>query len=223
VGKQFADGDNPPLTVVGIVGNVHYGSLEKPYMMQYYRLITAEPFWANKFVIRTAYNPESLAPLVQKSIWSVDPSEPVTHVQTMEHLLNAMTLQRKFETGVVTGFAGMALFLSALGLFGVASLSASRRTREFGIRLALGAKGSQIVRLELARSFAVAAIGLIVGLLASLGVSRAIAALLYQVSPWNMEIFSLAAIVLAASATIAGLIPAACAARTDPAAALRVE
>lgn len=223
IGKQFTDGENPPLKVIGVVGNVHNGSLEKPAMMQFYRLIAANPYYADTFVIRSAYPPESLIPLVRKVIWHLDASEPVTHVQTMEHLMEAVTLQRRFETGLLSGFAAVALFLSALGLFGIASLSAARRTREFGIRLAVGATCGQIVRLELARTATTVMVGLGFGLLASIAMARAMIGLLYKVTPCSGEIFAAAALVLIASALLAGWLPARRAARIDPAAALRIE
>ena len=174
-------------------------------------------------MLRAAYDPESLTPLVQKTIWDLDASEPVTHVQTMEHLLSAMTLPRRFETGLLGSFAAVALFLSALGLFGVASLSAARRTREFGIRLAVGASGGQIMRLELARTTRMVMIGLGLGLLASMAVAPMMAGLLFRVSPWNGETFVLAALVLSASALLAAWLPARRAASVDPATALRIE
>lgn len=223
IDKQFADGDKPSLQVIGVVGDVHNGSLEKPAMMQFYRLISADPYYADTFVIRSGYDPGSLMPLVQRVVWQSDASEPVTHVQTMERLLEAVTLERRFETGLLSSFAAVALFLSAMGLFGVASLSAARRTREFGIRLAVGATGNQIVRLELARTATMVMAGLAAGLLISLAVARAMGGLLYRVEPWNGEIFSMAALVLVASALLAGWLPARRAAHTDPASALRIE
>ena len=223
LGKQFADGDNPPLTVVGVVNDVHNASLEKPEMMQFYRLVTANPYYVDTFVMRVAHDPESLIPLVQKTIWRFDASEPVTHAQTMERLLEAVTLQRRFETELLSGFAAAALFFSGLGLFSVASLSAARRTREFGIRLAVGATRGQIIRLELARTATVLGVGLGLGLFVSVAVARAMASLLYKMTPWSGEIFAVSAIVLAGSALLAGWLPAQRAARIDPAAALRIE
>jgi putative ABC transport system permease protein len=141
----------------------------------------------------------------------------------MEHLLRALTLQRRFETGLLSSFAGVALFLSALGLFAVASLSATRRTREFGIRLAVGATGNQIVRLELGRTAGMVVVGLGSGLVASMLVARAMAGLLYGVTPGSGTIFTQAALVLMAAALLAGWLPARRAARIDPATALRIE
>lgn len=223
IGRQFQDGDNPPSKVIGVVGDVHNESLEKPPMMQFYRLLTASPYYADTFVIRSAYDPESLIPLVQKTIWQLDASEPVTHVQTMEHLLESVTLRRRFETALLGSFAVIALFLSAIGLFGVASLSVTKRTREFGIRLAVGATGGQIVRLELARMAAMVLTGLGFGLIVSLAIARMMAGLLFRVAPWSGEIFALSALVLVASALLAGWLPARRAAHIDPATALRDE
>ncbi len=223
IGKQFMDGDNPPFKVAGVVGNVHNASLEKPEMMQFYRLISADPFYADIFVMRSVQDPQTLIPLVQKTIWRLDASEPVTHAQTMQHLLQAVTLERRFAIGLLTSFAAVALFLSALGLFGVTSLSAARRTREFGIRLAVGASRGQILRLEIGRTAAMVTVGLGPGLLASIVVARAMTGFLYQVSPGSAGIFTVAAFVLIGAALVAAWLPARRAARTDPAAALRVE
>jgi putative ABC transport system permease protein len=221
IGKQFTDGDNPPVKVMGVVDNVHNGSLEKPEMMQFYRLIVAAPYYADTFVIRSTHEPERLIPAVQKAIWQLDASEPVTHAQSMQHLLEAVTLQRRFVAVLLSSFAVVALFLSALGLFSVASLSAARRTREFGVRLAIGATGGEIARLELARTARIVMAGLGLGLLISITVARTMAGLLYRVTPWSGEIFATATVVLIVSALLAGWLPARRAARIDPATALR--
>jgi predicted permease len=222
LGQRFSNGDNPALTVVGVVGDVYYGSLEKPLMMQYYQLFTANPY-LQTFVLRTAYDPQRLVPLVQKAIWSVDASEPVTRVRTMDELLRAATSQRRFETWLLGAFAGLALFLSALGLFAVTSLSAARRTREFGIRIAVGASSYQIVGLELRRTVVTLGFALATGLMTAAAVARMMSSLLYRVTPWNLEIFGVATFVLALTALLAAAGPAIRAARIDPAAALRAE
>ncbi len=223
IGKRFSDGDNPPVRVIGVVGNVHYGSLEKPEMMQFYRLLSASPYYSDTLVIRSHMNPAGLVPLVQRAVWQLDAAEPVTHPQTMERILQSVTLPRRFGTGLLASFAAVALFLSALGLFGVASLSVARHTREFGIRLAVGATAAQILRLELTRTGVIVLSGLAAGLLLSLAVARAMGGLLYRVSPWSGDIFIAVALVLAASALSAAWLPAQRAANIDPASALRVE
>ena len=149
LGKQFRDGGNPPVTVVGIVGDIHNGSLESEPRMQFYVPLAAEPWSGQYFMIRTRIDPAAILPAAQQTVWRLDPEAPVSHPQIMERLLQSVTLDRRFETGLVAGFAGTALFLATVGIFSVASLSIARRTREFGIRLALGAGTIDLIRLEM--------------------------------------------------------------------------
>ena len=223
IGKQIAEGDDPPYTVIGVAGDVHGGSLESEPRMQFYRLITANPDWANSFVIRCAVDPLSLVPQVQKAVWSLDASEPVTHAQTMERLLSSVTLERRFETALVGGFAAVAVFLSAIGLFSIVSLAVARRIREIGIRMALGATASGILKLELSRAFLIISTGLMAGLVLTLILARSMTALLYRVSAWNLRIYAVAAALLTIFALAAAWFPARRAARIDPASALRHE
>lgn len=223
VGKQLTDGDHPPFTVLGVIGDVHNGSLERETMMQYYRPLAADPYYSDTFLLRTAVNPASHIEAVQKAVSRLDPSEPVTHPQTMEHVFQAVTLERRLETALLTGFAAIALFLSALGIFGIASLSVARRSREFGIRFALGATGAHVVRLEFRRTLAILVFGLAAGMIACLALSRLLTTLLYGVTPWNGTTYLLAVLTLAVSALLAAWIPARRAANIDPAATLRLE
>lgn len=222
IGQQFGDGDNPPVTVIGVVGDIHNGSLESPPGMQFYVPLEADP-WADNYMIRTRSDPMAMLPLIQQTVWRLDPEQPVSHPQTMERLVAASTLDRRFETGLIAGFATAALLLAALGLFGVASLSVARRTREFGVRLALGARASDLLRLELARTLVMVTIGLAAGLAVSLALGRAVASLLYGVAPWSPLVYGAAIIVLAIPARAAAMIPARRAARVDAATALRAE
>jgi len=223
IGRKFADGDNPPLTVVGVVGDIRNASLEKPPMMQFYRELSANASFVHNFVIRTALDPDSLIPSIEKTIWHLDSSEPVTHIRTMESLLSAVTLNRRVETWLLAWYAFAALFFSALGLFGAAALSAARRTREFGIRLAVGASAHQIVSLELTRTARIVVAGLLSGLVAAALVARAMLSLLYGTRPLSPAVFFTAALVLLAAALLAAWIPARRAGHIDPAAALRLE
>ena len=147
----------------------------------------------------------------------------VGHPVSMERLLESSRLDRRFETGLVSGLAATALFLATLALFGIASLSATRRVREFGIRLALGARGSDLLRLELRRTLAIAIAGLACGLAASLALARTVARLLYGVTAWNREVYGVAIVVLVVPVFVAAWLPARRAARVDPATTLRYE
>ncbi len=223
IGREFTDNGNAPIRVIGVVGDVHSGPLETQPMMQFYRSFVAFPGYADSFAIRTKTDPLSLLPTVEKAIWSLDPDLAVSGVKTMEHIIRSATLERRFETDLLLGFSGSALFLSALGLFGVASFSVARRSREFGIRMALGATGVDVLWLEITRHIVIVAAGLAVGLFLSFVTHRALAALLFGVSALNLNVYAAAAAVLLVSALTAALIPALRAARLDPAIVLRNE
>lgn len=223
VGKQFADGDDPPWTVVGIVGNVADASLERAGLMHYYRTINAAPYDSSTFVLRTRIDPWSVLGSAQRAVVDLDPSEPITHGQTMQDIVQSITLQRRFLTWLIAGFAIAALCLAALGLFSVASLSSLRRTREFGIRMALGATGDSLVALELRRTLAVVLAGLLAGLLASALLAPSMRSLLYGVTSSDLRTYFSVAAVLLASALLAVWIPARRAGHVDPASALRNE
>jgi len=223
IGREFTDNGNPPIRVIGVVGNVHSGPLETEPMMQYYSSLVAFPGYANSFAIRTKADPLSLLPTVERTIWRLDPDQAVSGAKTMEHIIQSATLERRFETDLLLGFSASALFLSALGLFGVASLSVARHSREFGIRMALGATGADVLRLEIARNIAIVIAGLAVGLLLSFATHHALAALLFGVSPLSLNVYAAAAAVLTISTMTAVLIPALRAARMDPAMVLRDE
>jgi predicted permease len=223
VGKQFRNGDNPPVTVIGIVGDIHDGSLEREPRMQFYQPLAADAWSADQFMIRTRIDPAAILPLAQQTVWRLDPEQPVSHPQIMERLLDSVTLNRRFETGLVAGFATAALFLATLGLFSIASLSVARRTREFGIRLALGARGNDLLRLELRRSLTIAFAGLAWGVAASLALGRVVAGLLYGVTAWSPAVYAAAILVLTVPAFVAAWLPARRATKVDPMVALRYE
>jgi putative ABC transport system permease protein len=223
IGQEFTDNGNPPIRVIGVVGDVHSGPLETEPMMQYYSSLVAFPGYANSFAVRTKTDPLSLLPTIERTILRLDPGQAVSGAKTMEQIIKSATLERRFETDLLLGFSASALFLSALGLFGVASLSVTRRSREFGIRMALGATGADVLWLEIVRNIAIVAAGLAVGLSLSFATHRALAALLFGVSALNLNVYAAAAAVLTISAMTAVLIPALRGARMDPATVLRDE
>jgi ABC-type antimicrobial peptide transport system permease subunit len=190
--------------------------------MQYYVPLAADP-WSEDFMIRTRINPAAILPLAQQTVWRLDPETPVSHPQIMDRLLESVTLDGRFDTALVAGFAGAALFLATLGLFSIASLSAARRVREFGIRLALGARGTDLLRLELWRTLAIAIAGLTCGIAASLALGKAVARFLHDVAPWDAEVYLAAVVVRILPAFVAAWLPARRAAKVDPVVALRHE
>jgi putative ABC transport system permease protein len=223
IGREFTDNGNPPIRVIGVVGNVHSGALETQPMMQYYSSFVAFPGYANSFAVRTKTDPLRLLPSAERRIWDLDPDLAVSGAKTMEQIIQSTTLERRFETDLLLGFSASALFLSALGLFGVASLSARRHSREFGIRMALGATGGDVLRLEMSRNAVIIVAGLAVGLLLSFATHRAFTAFLFGVSALNPNVYAAAVAVLTISTLTAVLIPALRASRIDPAIVLRDE
>ena len=223
LGKQLRDGDGPPLRVIGIVGDIHNGQLESQPRMQLYVPLAADPWFAHCFMIRTRIDPAAILPVAEQTVWRLDPEAPVSHPQTMERLLQSVTLDRRFETGLVAGFAGAALFLATVGIFSVASLSITRRTREFGVRLALGARAIDLLRLELVRTLAMVMAGLACGFAASLALANAVAGFLYGVTPWSPAVYGATMVALMVPALVAAWLPARRAAKVDPMVALRYE
>lgn len=221
--REFTDNGHAPIRVIGVVGNVHSGALETEPMMQYYSSFVAFPGYANSFAVRTKADPLSLVPTIERTIRNLDPDLAVSGAKTMEHIIRSATLERRFETDLLLGFSISALSLSALGLFGVASLSVTRHAREFGIRMALGATGADVLWLEITRNVLIVVAGLAIGLVASFAMHRALVSLLFGVSALNPSVYAAAAAVLAISAIAAVLIPAFRAARMDPAIVLRDE
>jgi putative ABC transport system permease protein len=223
VGKQFTPATDPPVTVIGVVGDIHSGSLESEPRLQYYLPLAANPSWADKFMIRTRIDPAAVVPLAQQVVWKLDSEQAVTHPQIMERLLESVTLERRFQTGLVAGFAAATLLLASVGLFGIASLSVVRRTREFGIRLALGAQGSDLLWMELSRTLMIAGAGLACGVAASLALGRTVAGFLYGVTAWSPAVYGAAVVTLMVPAFVAAWIPARRATKVDPMVALRYE
>jgi putative ABC transport system permease protein len=160
---------------------------------------------------------------VKEAIARVDRNQAVGRISTMEELLGETVAQPRFRAGLVGAFAGLALVLSAVGIFGVLAFSVSQRMREFGIRSALGAQAGDILRMVLAGGLRMTALGVAIGLAAAAGLTRSLGSLLFGVKPLDPATFLAASAVLSAVALIACVIPAMRAVRVDPAVALRQE
>lgn len=175
------------------------------------------------FVVRTAGDPAALAGDIRRAIWSIDAQVPVPEVRTMDAVVDHSLAARNFQLHLLLAFAACALVLAALGIYGVVAYSAVQRTRELGIRIALGAQPAQIYRLILEDGVTPVLIGAVAGVGLAVLAARAIGGLLYGVGSFNLDIAAAAAIILIAIGALASLIPAIRATRIDPVQALRAE
>jgi putative ABC transport system permease protein len=216
--------------IVGVVSHVkHYALIGGPPYVQVYAPFTQLPVWFRNrrpsmaLVVRTTGEPVAMTAAVRNAVSSVDRSVPVYGVQPMTEYLGQQTEQQRLSALLMIGFAGLAALVSTVGLYGVLAYVVSQRTREIGVRLALGASRADIVRQIVRAGLVLAVIGLVVGLGASILATDWIATLLYEVSPTDTATFVAVAIGLMAIAVLASLLPARKASKVDPLIALRTE
>lgn len=209
--------------IVGIVADVKLESLAEKVGYQTYIPYRQLPAGAMALVIRTTSDPAGIIPDVRKQILAVDPEQPVSNVKTMRQLVADSTAGSRMPAGIVGSFALFALILASIGIYGVVSYWVSQRTREIGIRSALGAQRRDILGLVIGRGMTLVAGGVLAGLAASLVVTRYAASLLYGVSTHDWAIMAAVSVLLAVVAFTACLAPAKRAVRVDPVVALRFE
>jgi len=209
--------------IVGIVGDVKQYSLEDPVVPQIYAPYAQSPFIFATLVVRAETDPMSLANAVRGAVWSVDKDQPVWKVRTIQSLLDGSVGQRRFLMQLLGGFSVLALLLATIGIYSVITYSVSQRTREIGIRVALGADRGNIVKLVVGHGMVLASVGVAGGVGVALVLTRFLASLLFRVSPTDITTFGVVSLVLAAVALLACLIPARRATKVDPIIALRCE
>ena len=180
-----------------------------------------QPVRAMSFVVRSARDVGSLAPAVRQAIAEIDPTLPVFDVSSLEAKMADDLAGRRFLAVILGTFAALAVTLAGLGLYGVLSFLVARRTREIGIRMALGAEGSSVLGMVLRQGGALAVLGLVIGVAGSLGLTRLLATQLYEVSTTDPGTFVIAPLLLALVAIAACYLPARRATRVDPVTALR--
>ena len=226
------DAESPPDRIIGVVGDVRELALDRPPTPTVYAAAAQAPdettaFLANLFpvswVIRTAGDPLSYGQVVRDEILAVDPEQPVSDLRGLEELMSGSIAGRQFSTLLLAIFAALALVLAVAGIYGVMSYAVAQRTREIGIRQALGATGSAALRLILGQGVKLASIGVVIGVLAALGLSRWLTSMLYETAPTSPLIFAATSAALLAAAAAACLVPALRATRVDPIVALRDE
>jgi putative ABC transport system permease protein len=222
---QIGGSKRPWRTVVGVVGDVRHEGLDGPPRLQLY---LPEAQWFNPdsdmtLVIRTDANPTAITAATRAAVWSVSPNVRITEVATMDKVIGASVAQRRFPMMMLGLFAAAALFLAALGLYGVMAYAVTQRTPELGVRIALGAQPREVLRLVLRQGLYLVGIGLAVGLLGSLVLRSLIKGLLFNVQASDPATLVSVAVVLVVVALLACWIPARRATKVDPLVALRYE
>ena len=210
--------------IVGVIEQVKVEGLgEKQNDAEIYVPIMQNPWYWAALAVRTSGDPTAMLPLVKAVIAKYDNQLGVTHVRTIEQVAHESIAEPRFRARLLGAFATLALLLSAIGVFGVLAFSVAQRTREFGVRMALGAQTSDVLGLVLRRSARIAVVGIATGMLGAVMLARSLSALLFGVLPLDPVTFVSAPVLLALVAFAASGIPAMRAARTDPAVVLRQE
>jgi len=227
VGKRFKYGDSdsnsPWLTIVGLVGDMRRTGFELAERCETFLPISQNLAGSMTLVVRSATDPMPLAAAVRDQVWAIDHDQPVYDVKSMDKMLADMTSQRRLNMLLMGIFAGSALLLAAVGIYGVVSYGMTQRTHEIGVRMALGARRGQVLSLVLRQAMLVAVVGLALGSIASLFLTRLMVTLLYGVSPTDPLTFASVPLVLVAVAFLASYIPARRLTNVDPMKALRYE
>jgi putative ABC transport system permease protein len=214
----------PPMrTIVGIVGDVRGEGLNAPVIAESFVPYAQLPFAPMSVMVRTQGDPQDLVPTLTKSVQSIDKDLPLLHVKTLDQYVSESIADTRFESVLLGIFGALALTLTAIGVYGVISYTVAQRTREMGIRLALGAERGAIITMILRSGLLLVAMGILPGLVAAFLLTRLIAGLLYGVSPSDPSTFLSVSVVLVAMAVLASYLPARRAAKVDPMVALRYE
>jgi len=213
----------PWFTIAGVVGNIKTDGFDQPDQPHIYLPILQNPGYSMAVYVRTEGNPTGLTQAVRQQVQAVDPNLPLFGERTMDDLISASMAQRRFAMRVVTLFGVLALFLAGIGIYGVMAYSVTQRTREIGIRLALGASRASILSWLLRQGMRLTLIGVAVGLVGALALTRLLRGLLFGVAPTDIVTYGGLTLLLAAVALLACYIPARRATKVDPLTALRYE
>ena len=216
----------PARQIVGVVGDIEPGAwvkLVKGQVGQVYLPLNQNPKAEASLVVRTRGEPMAFASAVRQVVHDVDMDQPVFHVQTLDTARVATRAPQRLAALLLGAFSAVALLLATVGIYGVVSYSVGQRTREIGIRMALGAEQRDVLRLVVGQGFVLAALGVIVGMLGAFGLTRFLSSLLYGVRPTDPATFAGTSVVLCGAALLASYLPARRATNVDPMVALRYE
>jgi putative ABC transport system permease protein len=223
IGKviDISDGYNILRQIVGVVGDVKSKNLTAEVAPEMYVVNLQRPWQWTSFAVSTYSDPHNLTPAIRNAVWGVDKDVPVNDVKTLDEMIGQTVAEPKFYTIMLAIFAGVALILATVGVYGVVSYSVSQRTREIGIRMALGAPRHTVIKMVFQQSLALALIGAVLGLIGAYLLTRVLSTLLYAVSTTDAMTFLLIPLGLAIVVLIATYIPARRASLVDPLTALR--
>jgi putative ABC transport system permease protein len=211
------------IQVVGVVGHLAHEGLDAQKRVQVYFPLAQNGLPFLGYVVRTAGDPMAALSSVRAAVRSVDPELPLANVNTMEQLIDSSTGQRRFAMLLLIGFSLLAMTLASIGLYGVMSYTVSQRSRELGVRLALGAGSREVLGLVLAQGLRLAFAGVVIGLVTAFGVTRVMKNMLFGLSSTDPLTFVTISLLLVAVALVASYLPALRATRVDPVVALRTE
>lgn len=232
IGRQLTspDANGDRLTVVGVVADVRSRSLGSDAVPTFYWSMHRFLWGTTRLVVRASdvsaparFQVQNLLPSIRAAIKEIDPSVPVFHVQTLEERRSASLEQPRLILSLLVGFSVASLLLAALGAYGVVEFAMQQRTREFGLRLAVGAKAADILRLVVGQGVRLVALAVVLGLAGAFAASRLLSSLLYANGPFDVPSYLVASLVLAGAALAASYLPARRATRLDPMVALRAE
>ena len=228
IGKRIAAGRirTPAdlIEVVGVVKDVRQFQLTAEPRPQMYLSYRQAAFFAPRdLVVKTDVDPASMATTVRKTVWEIDKDQPVSNIRTMEEILADSIARQRFSMLLLAIFAGVALVLAGVGIYGVMSYSVAQRTREIGIRMALGAQTGAVLKLAVGYGMKLVIAGIVIGLIAAFALTRVMSSLLFGVTATDPTTFTLISLLLVAVAALASYIPARRATKVDPMIALRYE
>jgi putative ABC transport system permease protein len=210
-----------PQRIVGVVADIREQNLNQPSAPAVYVTENQRPIDGGYLMVRTSGDPQGILPSVRREILAIDKLLPLRQVRTLEEVVEGGLSRQRFSASLLAAFSVLALFLAAIGIYGLISYGVTQRTSEFGIRAALGAQSRDIVRIVLVQSGALVMAGVVLGAAASVGLTRLLSSQLYGVSATDAVSFVLAGAVLVAAAMLASALPSWRASRLDPALALR--
>jgi putative ABC transport system permease protein len=228
VGRRMTLNDDNPkeedwATIIAVVKDTKPRELAGEPVAEMYMPYAQQPEPGMALMLRTTGRPDAVAAAVRREVLALDPGQPVYSVRTLPAVMSEAVATPRFRTFLLGVFAALALVLAVVGIYGVMSYAVTQRTHEFGIRMALGAQGKDVLKLVVGHGMALALVGVLIGLAASFALTRVLAGLLYGVTPTDPVTFACVSLLLVAVALAACLIPARRAAKVDPMVALRYE